>query len=199
MLSRRRSTLLMSVAITFAIAACTVADAPTSPGQRAVRAPTSANNSLLLSAPITITPLTRTTSLATPITVSKTIGVLGGTIAISQTGVTIAIPALALTSPTTISVTAMAGTNVAYEFAPHGLKFLAPVVMTQDLTKTNARSGGLVNPLSLSVGYFPDATNVASVTELLSVQVNLLSQLATTTIWHFSGYIYASGRSDDGL
>jgi hypothetical protein len=34
---------------------------------------------------------------------------------------------------------------------------------------------------------------VTSVTELLGVDVNLLSQTAVFSVWHFSGYILAGG------
>jgi hypothetical protein len=69
--------------------------------------------------------------------------------------------------------------------------------MLQDLSNTQAQTGGLVNPLSLYVGYFPNSGNVTSVTELLNVGVSLQNQLAVTTLWHFSGYIYAGGRSEE--
>jgi hypothetical protein len=66
--------------------------------------------------------------------------------------------------------------------------------VTQDLRNTQASSGGLINPLSLFVGYFPDDKNILSVTELLNVNLNLLNQTAVFTVTHFSGYIVASGR-----
>ena len=53
-------------------------------------------------------------------------------------------------------------------------------------------------PRCRSTGYYPDDTKITSVTELLNVNVDLLNQTAISTIWHFSGYIYASGRSDGG-
>lgn len=92
----------------------------------------------------------------------------------------------------------MAGDKLAYEFEPHGLKFTLPLVMTQNLTKTDA-SGGLLGLLNLKVGYFPDDKNVTSVTELLGVQLDLLNQTAITTLWHFSGYIVAVGRDGDSF
>ena len=104
------------------------------------------------------------------------------------------IPALALSSTKTISVTALAGNQVAYEFSPHGTTFNVPLVMLQDLSNTQAQNGGLVNPLTLSLGYFPNSSTPTTVTELLSVSVNLLSQTAAASIWHFSGYIVATGR-----
>jgi hypothetical protein len=160
-----------------------------------------ANASLLtglLGSPTTINPVHRNTALAQPITVSKKIGLLGGTIAIPQAGVSIVVPPLAITTTQTISVTAMPGRNVAYEFAPHGLKFALPLVMTQNMSQTDA-SGGLLGLLDLKVGYFPDSSKPTSVTELLGVQINVLNQTAITTLWHFSGYIFAGGRDSDSF
>src|SRR5437773_1780548 len=70
----------------------------------------------------------------------------------------------------------------------------SPLVVTQDLRYTQAKSGGLINPLSLFVGYFPDDKNILSVTELLNINLSLLNQTAVFTVTHFSGYIVASGR-----
>jgi hypothetical protein len=95
-----------------------------------------------------------------------------------------------------MSVTALAGSSVAYEFEPHGIKFTVPLVATQSLKGTQAQTGGLINPLSLFAGYFPDSKQITSVSELLNLNVNVLGQTSVLTIWHFSGYIIATGRSD---
>src|SRR5262249_16889655 len=107
------------------------------------------------------------------------------------------VPPLALVTPITITVTAPAGSNVAYEFSPHGTSFLVPVTATQDLSVTDAKTGGSIDPLSLFVGYFPDSTNIASVTELLSLRIDLLTQTSTVLLPHFSGYMWSSGRTSD--
>jgi hypothetical protein len=182
-------------AITLSLAGCGNSDSPVSPRQSAP-APTAPASHLLLSSPQTVTPLLRTTPLASSITVSKTIGVLGGTLAIPQAGVTIVVPALAVSSPTQFSVTAQAGANVAYEFEPHGTRFSTPLVMTQDLRVTQARAGGPVNPLALYGGYFADSSQPTLVSELLNLNVNLLSQVGVMSLWHFSGYIVAVGAED---
>jgi hypothetical protein len=178
----------MSLALVSCSTSETVAPPPVAP-------PSSASQSLLgvLSTPVTIQPLQRTVPLAKDYSASAYIGILGGTITIPNAGVTVVVPALALRYPTRITVTALAGSNVAYEFAPHGIKFPVPLVVVQNLNNTQAQSGGLVNPLSLKAGYFPDSSSVTSVTELLDVNVNLLSQTAIFTVWHFSGYILAGG------
>lgn len=151
----------------------------------------------LLGSPVTVIPLQRTSALATNQTQSATIGILGGTISIPSAGLTLVVPALAVTSPVTITVTALAGSNVAYTFEPHGLRFLLPAIATQSLVATDARFGGSVNPLSLFVGYFPSLTNLTSITELLNLQLNLPLQTSTALFTHFSGYVWSSGRTEE--
>ena len=175
------------------INACGSSDSPVAPRQSAPSTPASR---ALLSSSIAVTPLKRTTPLAKPITASASIGVLGGRLAIPGAGLTVIVPPLALKSTKVVTITALAGSNVAYTFEPHGTTFLVPLVVTQDLRNTDARTGGSINPLSLFVGYFPDNKKVLSVTELLNVGVNLLNQSAVFTVTHFSGYIVASGRQD---
>jgi hypothetical protein len=65
------------------------------------------------------------------------------------------------------------------------------------VSKTSATQGGLLSGLALKLGYFPDANHVTSVTELLNVQLDVLHLTAVSTIWHFSGYIFAGGRESE--
>jgi hypothetical protein len=166
------------------------------------KAPSSvASHSLLsglLGSPTTVNPLQRTTPLAQNLTGSATVGLLGAVINIPGAGFSVIVPPLAAPLGTHITVTALAGSNVAYEFAPHGMHFLLPLVATQNLAITQAHTGGLVNPLGLQLGYFPDPAHVTTVTELLSINVNLLNQTAVMTSWHFSGYLMAGGDTDGG-
>jgi hypothetical protein len=76
---------------------------------------------------------------------------------------------------------------------PHGTKFLLPLVATQSLVNTNSKS--ILN-LKLSLGYYTDPSRITTVSELLGVQLDLLKLTAVSTIPHFSGYIFASGRED---
>jgi hypothetical protein len=149
----------------------------------------------LLSQPATVTPLRRAVALPTNVSASTLVGVLGGAVSIPSAGLNVVIPPLAVAPGTRITVTALAGSNVAYEFEPHGLRFAVPLVATQNLRGTQAQSGGLIDPLSLFAGYFPDATHQTTISELLNVNVNLLSQTSVFSIWHFSGYIIATGRA----
>ena len=187
-------TLVVAAAGALLINACGMSDGPFAPQQAA---PTNPASRSLLSSSVTVTPLNRTKPLAKPITTSASVGVLGGKLSIPEAGLTVIVPPLALKSAKLVTITALAGSSVAYTFEPQGTTFLVPLVVTQDLRNTDAKSSGLINPLSLFVGYFPDNKNILSVTELLNVGVNLLNQSATFTVTHFSGYIVASGRQEE--
>ena len=194
----RLSLVIPLIAITGAIACAH--DASTSPSGSTLQArdsTTSIRGNLLTHA-ITVSPLLRLTPLTSPQTVSKRIGSLGGTLSLPGAGLTVVVPPLAVLTPVTITVTALAGSDVAYEFSPHGLQFLTPVVATQDLSGTEARTGGTIDPLLLFVGYFPDSNNITNVTEILNLQINLLQQTSTALLPHFSGYMWGCGETDGG-
>ena len=188
---------VLAVASSLGLAVSCSSDSPTTPPPAAAPTQPGGANRTLLDSAITILALQRTTPLATDEVVQKRIGIFGGTLVLPNAGLTIVVPALAVTSPVTITAKALAGSNVAYEFEPHGLQFLALVVMTQDLSITEARTGGTIDPLLLYLGYFPNSSNITSVTELLSLQVNLPLQISTGLIWHFSGYALGTGRADE--
>lgn len=172
-------------------------DATTSPANTSTRS--GARTSTLLDQPITVVPLQRSTPLSSAQTASARIGVLGGQISLPDAGLTVVVPPLAVVTPVTITVTALAGSDVAYEFSPHGLAFLAPLTTTQSLTGTAAATGGTVDPLSLFVGYFPDSSQITTVTELLNVQLNVSAQTSTVLLSHFSGYMWSGGDAGDTL
>ena len=180
----------------FAVACAT--DGPTTPVLDAGH--TGPVRAVLSNTSIKVTTLQRATPLASPISVSKTIGPLGGVIAIPAAGLSVTFPPLAVAKATTITVTALAGRAVAYEFAPHGLTFTVPLIAIQDLTKTNTT--GLDLSL-LSAGYFEDSkdinslTGTAKVSELFNVNATLSPLTAVWTIPHFSGYLVATGRSGE--
>lgn len=144
---------------------------------------------------ITLPGVQRTTPLSSNITVSKTIGTAGGTLAIPAAGVTVVVPAGALTQSTVITMTARKGYLVAYDFAPHGITFAKPLVFTQKLQGTNANL--LTAPL-LKLGYYSDPSLLTAVgglvSELLGGNVNLLNWTFTSNIKHFSGYMMGCGR-----
>ncbi len=160
---------------------------------------TSANN--LLFAPAKVSVVQRNTPLAAPLTASANVSFLGGQIAIPGAGLKVFIPPFALTRTTRITVTAIPGKSVAYEFQPHGIRFLAPLLVTQNLVGTSAYSGGLLPP-RLYAGYFKSLSdldllsNTGLVSELLGVVLNLNAKSATFPVFHFSGYLIATGKAD---
>lgn len=197
MRSNRALTRFVMIVTVAATASCS-GDTPSSPsGGAPASAPPNSGTRLL--APITVVPLHRTVPLATAQSASARIGVLGGTVALPAAGLTVVVPPLSVVTSVTVTVTALAGSDVAYEFSPHGLSFLVPLVATQDLENTDARSSGPVDPLVLYVGYFPDSSHRTTVTELLNLRVDLLGQTSTALLWHFSGYVWASGREGDSI
>jgi hypothetical protein len=187
------TTFAVAALATLSASACSN-ESPSAPPN--VAAPAAASQSLLglgSTSTHTVIPLLRSTPLPADITVSQTIGALGGTISIPAAGLTLVVPPLAMSKSTSFVITARKGSYIAYDMEPHGTQFLVPLVATQSLANTNVRS--LVN-VSLWVGYYPDPTHITTVTDLLSVQVDLLKLTAVSTIPHFSGYIWASGLED---
>ena len=142
-----------------------------------------------------VTGVQRTTPLASSITVTRTIGSSGGTISIPEAGVTVTIPEGALPSATVITMTARAGSLLAYDFAPHGITFAKPLVFTQNLAGTSA---SVLSASLMQLGYYSDPSLLTStgglVSELISGTVDLVSWTFTSNIRHFSGYEIACGR-----
>jgi hypothetical protein len=140
----------------------------------------------------------RTKPLAKPITVVKTIGRKGGVLSIPAAGVTVIVPAGALNGDTKITMTARAGSLLAYDFEPHGVTFNVPLVFNQSLNGTNA---GLLSPLGLKLAYYSDPSllgkTTALVSELIQGLTSLLTRTFTAPIKHFSGYVIVCGRSDE--
>jgi hypothetical protein len=142
-----------------------------------------------------VTGLQRTRPLAAPITVTKTVGLYGGVLVIPQAGVSVVIPYGALKQPTTITMTARAGSLVAYDFAPHGITFAKPLVFTQSLSGTNAT---ILSVPFLKLAYYTDPSLLGSLTGTVSELIGGVSSLLTWTfsapIKHFSGYMVSCGR-----
>ena len=137
----------------------------------------------------------RTTPLAASITVTKQIGYDGGTLSIPEAGVTVTVPRGALMRTTTITMTARAGSLLAYDFSPTGTTFYKALVFNQSLKGTNVT---LLQVPLLRLGYYSDpgllGTLTATVSDLLVGVTNLLDWSFTAPINHFSGYIVLCGR-----
>lgn len=193
-----------ALALALSLVACS-ADQVAAPTQMKA-SPAGASSSLLggllgtvTSVLTTNTAVQRTTPLAAPITVSKQIGYYGGTLSIPEAGVTVTVPVGALYKTTTITMTARAGSLLAYDFSPTGTVFNKPLVFNQSLNGTNVT---LLQAPLLRLGYYSDpgllGTLTATVSDLLAGVVNLVDWSFTAPINHFSGYVVVCGRTDLG-
>lgn len=156
---------------------------------------------------VTIVALRRIFYQPRDLSASAFIGPEGGEITVPLSGATIVFPPGALDKRTRITMTAKAGWNVAYEFAPHGIVFAAPVTVEQDLTLTAASR--MKDATKLEAGYFRDSLSdalvdpsqsLALVSELRRVDLDLPlnPRVAQFYIYHFSGYILSSGFAGSG-
>lgn len=155
-----------------------------------------------LPSPTAVQMVRRSSPLPNDLTITRTIGPEGGLISIPGAGLIVAFSPGAVLGPTPITVTAYAGWYVAYGFGPHGLRFLAPVVVSQDMSMTTADAS---DAGTLFGGYTPDGVNTlasdgaAVVTETLRVRLTTIPVLgqphlfSSFVVQHFSGYILAGG------
>lgn len=146
----------------------------------------------------------RDVPLANDVVVTKTIGRLGGVIAIPEAGFAIVFSPRAVEHPTAITVTAVAGNKIAYKFEPHGIEFDRPVVIQQLLAGTNAATNfSALSGVYLSSGekdIKPDGDAAVAEFRPTEVLTHLLKGVpvgyaALFGIHHFSGYALATGRS----
>ncbi|HEX2719241.1 MAG TPA: hypothetical protein VHM67_16360 [Gemmatimonadaceae bacterium] len=149
-----------------------------------------------LLAPDTVAVLQRDVALPAPITVTQIIGSEGGRVVVPGAGLTVDFPAGALAAPTPITVTALAGRAVAYEFGPHGITFAKPVTLTQDLEPTVV-TRWTAQWIRLKGGYFKSQTDLISrllraiVQELIPANTDADDMVVRFDIRHFSGYLVA--------
>lgn len=145
-----------------------------------------------------VAPVTRTTPLDSDVTWTFTAGPFGAVSSNAAVGLTVTIPAGALTSVQQITVTALAGNTVAYGFSPH-LTFGVPVVLTQSLAGTSA--AGTLSVLS-GAHFTSDSlqldNGLALIDELVPATTNSLTQTTSFSVGHFSGWIIATDDGTDG-
>lgn len=141
----------------------------------------------------TVSVLQRGIPLLTDVSASATIGPEGGTITVPSTGFQLTVPKNAVFTPTTFTVTAVAGTNVAYEFEPAGAVFNKRLIASQDLSLTTILPA--ITGTSFTGAYFRSRNELSSGTalvhELEPTTVDLGNLTVQFTIGHFSGYIVA--------
>jgi hypothetical protein len=135
---------------------------------------------------------------ARPETVGRVIGREGGSFSLSN-GMRVTVPAGAVQTPVTFSVTRLPGLIVAYDFQPHGTTFAVPVRIdhpTRDLNLTPLQQASWIQG-----AYFAgdDALNqtsgTAQVTEFRPTLVEADKKSVSFTVDHFSGYTVAWGRT----
>lgn len=144
----------------------------------------------------TVAVLQRDLPLPAPITVTQVVGSDGGRMVIPGAGLTVDFPAGALSAPTLITATALAGRGVVYEFGPHGISFAKPVTVTQDLEHTVVTRAS-APWVSLKGGYYKSRTDLltrllrAIVQELIPASTDADAMVVRFDIRHFSGYLVA--------
>ena len=145
--------------------------------------------------------LNRTVPLRVGVTASAIIGPAGGHLAIPEAGLTVEFAPRALSKPTRITISAIPGGGVAYEFQPHGVIFAAPVYVTQSLHNTAAEHDPALAAV-LQGSYFDtelrnafvDSTHTfARVKERRPAKLHTVRDLLEFTIEHFSGYMVSTG------
>jgi hypothetical protein len=185
----RRFALFVAAGLTFALGACSDGSSPSSP------VPPEASPSLLggllggggSGSSDEVDVLTRKVPLASGEVGSGRVGLLGTVIVLPKSGLTVVVPPLAAPLGTRITVTAPAGNLVGYHFEPSGMRFKLPLVLTQDLSKTN--SSDLLKPL---VGAYFQGELTPKVTALELLQLKVLNLVAVLNVTHFSGYVIAT-------
>jgi hypothetical protein len=182
------------------VAACS--DSVTSPNQP-MRTAGSANRSTTSSGLIPTQGLLRTTPLAQTIVVTKTLSRGGGGINIPGTDFQLQVPNGAFDGESmTFTITAYAGSVVAYDFQPHGVTFNKPLKAVQQLGHTNWKSYNLPAGTYWAGAYFADPsqidmnTGAALVNEFEQTAVQVGGATMSWSIPHFSGYLVAAGRDD---
>ena len=201
----RRAVAAVAALLVAGVAAC--ADAPSAPALDPA-APSLAKASApgqlgrfgksdTLARPATATALLRTTPLAAAITVRHELTRRGGHFTVPGTGLSIQVPPGAVPDqPITITVTAVKGDVLAYEFQPHGTQFKKPLQLTQDLRGTNwhRKLAG-----RLDIGYFADSRDLdlvrksALVREAIPAGLDAAGQRVGFDVTHFSGYMVSWG------
>ena len=149
---------------------------------------------------IVVTLVERPTALSQDIVWSFDAGPAGAISANRQAGLSIAVPPGALSQNVRITVTVKAGNVYNYQFAPEGLQFALPVVVTQDVSDNSlvgSLLGGLLGSSKTAKGAYYSAptlqydpkTGTATVNELEPTVVG--GGLLSFQIRHFSGYTVA--------
>lgn len=193
-----RALLALAVTSTVVVTACSDASRPfaTAPDVAGARESQNLLGGLLGGlTSLLIAPVHRTTPLPADVAWTFTAGPGGAISSNESVGLTVMVPPGALSSTQTITVTALAGSPVAYRFEPH-LEFDRKVYLKQSLAGTSV---GLLSGLTFKGAHFPgDApvytdSGLAIVDEVVSALLSVWTRTVTFGVGHFSGWIVASG------
>jgi hypothetical protein len=154
---------------------------------------------------IVVTLVERPTALSQDVVWSFDAGPGGAISANRQAGLSIAIPPGALSKSVRITVTVKAGKIYNYQFAPEGLQFALPVVVTQDVSDNSLLGsllGGLLGSSKSAKGAYYSAPSLQYDPKTGAATVNELEPTVTGggllsfQIRHFSGYTVAMCESN---
>lgn len=114
----------------------------------------------------------------------------------ASAGLTIIVPAGAVTTNTTITVTTVGGDLMAYRFEPHGVHFRVPLVFVQDLRGAMNATGSITGAyFAGDVPQIDPTSHRLSFSEIEPTFSDDRAHTATMLVSHFSGYIFASGKT----
>jgi hypothetical protein len=200
---RRHAPAFLALAAAGLFAYACGSDNITTPGgsTAGLTAPNAPHKAIIgVSGPVQVRALYRTSPLLAPITVKLEIGGKGGTVTIPEAGLTVYVPDHAVKRER-IYITANAGPLVSYEFQPHGLQFVYPVVITQSLANTTAAQTGSLTSNFLGAYVLSSAdvsltTGTATAAELFNTSYDATTNSVSFQVMHFSGYLVASGLEE---
>jgi hypothetical protein len=147
----------------------------------------------------------RTFTIAHEISATATITPTGGMLSLPEAGLLLYFPEGAVSTPLTVTATALVGNRVAYNFEPHGTVFNTPIYVAQELldTELNTPRARKQRP-DVWAGYLANGAadilsdGSANFTEVFDAfyygKGNDTYAIFTTA--HFSGYAMASGRRE---
>jgi hypothetical protein len=187
------------LALVTALGAC--ADQPPTGPNPAGPAARASSYKTTTSTSTTVSTLRRDVPLAANITRTWTIRrSAGGSIDWPEVGLKVIVPANAFqASAMTISITALRGAVIAYDFAPAGTQFALPLALSQRLRGTSWYKADYGKTLQgayfRSAAQVRDSTNTAQADELLPADTDLLNSQVKFKITHFSGYMVSTNAS----
>jgi len=129
-------------------------------------------------------------------TASASIGPKGGVLRLPSAGLTVVVPAGALSKVTTLSVSPRAGNALGYDFQPHGTQFAVALRVTQDLSSMSLSSASLSGLRAVYIAddsQLNDAAGLVTASEVMPVNVDRGLNQVSFAIRHFSTYLFATG------